>query len=242
MKCNEYIKFLQNNLKTGKSVHHILLKSIFGIHDDITIKLTYKSHAHAHVLLALDNLNTDYSEDLGKICLAVLIMYRKHSDRFFKKTIKLVKDNEKFLIDTANIYAASKANLSDLAIETRKNNMNGVNESGANLKGILHKKISKVIEFIESNYNDELTIDNFSNAIASKGHQRKSEKQARWKMLFEICGQTLLDNGLSKKYFNKIYKEYEFLDKERFKEWSIISVELSNVEKKKLHKFFSKLK
>lgn len=176
--------------------------------------------------------------------MAALAIIRNMHYNSLKLPIKLknrIDNNLETVIKYSNLYAASKANLSDLAIETRKNNMNGVNESGANLKGILHKKISKVIEFIESDYNDELTIDNFSNAIASKGHQRKSEKQARWKMLFEICGQTLLDNGLSKKYFNKMYKEYEFLDKERFKEWSIINVELSNTEKKKLHKFFSKL-
>lgn len=193
----------------------------------------------------MNNLDFNNIDDnLGKIFMAALAIIRNMHYNSLELPIKLknlIDNNLETVVKYSNLYAASKANLSDLAIETRKNNMNGVNESGSNLKGILHRKISKVIEFIESDYNNELTVDNFSNAIATKGHQRKSEKQARWKMLFEICEQTLLNNGLSKKYFNKIYKEYEFLDKERFKGWSIINVELSNDEKKKLHKFFSKL-
>lgn len=133
-----------------------------------------------------------------------------------------------------------RANESKISIETRKKNIKKVNDNGYNLKGILRRKVNIVINFCKTN--SDLNIDTFSNSIASKSHQRVHEKETRWRMLFCICGQVLLDNGLSKKYFDKMYKEYDFLDIKLFNKWSKISIKLTDSEKKILHDYFSRLK
>lgn len=122
LNCKSYIEFLSTINKQGNSKHHILLTSIFG-KNNTTINLTFNDHAYAHILLAIDNLEKDYSDNLGKICLAALVLTRHSHYKPNKKTINSLEKYREDITRYANTYAAQKANKSEKAIKARKKNI-----------------------------------------------------------------------------------------------------------------------